>query len=115
MVPGPDGAVLLRRGRLDALQHVERPHLAGGADRTLGPVLRMASGEIRTRDPGAEVLLRAPARHDQTELTLVVRPQQLEALEPLRTLDPPGARREAPLELVEAIALILTTLIVRGP
>src|SRR5215217_513008 len=99
MVPGPDGSVLLRRGRLDALEHVERPDLAGGADRTLGPVLGMAGGEVRACHPGAEGLLRAPARHHQAQLALVVGAQQLEALEPRRSLDPPGPRGEAPLEL----------------
>src|SRR5215218_1487240 len=104
MVAGPEGLVLLRLSRLDALEHVERPDLAGGADWSVGPVLRVPGGEVRTSDPRAEGLLRTPARHHQAQLALVVRTQQLEALEPVRRLDSPGARREPSLELVEALA-----------
>src|SRR3954470_7875458 len=90
-------------GRPLALQHVERPHLARRPDRPVGAVLSVAGGEVRALHPGLEVLLGAPTRDHEADLAIVVGAQQLERLESGSTRDPPGARREAPLELPEAL------------
>jgi pyridoxamine 5'-phosphate oxidase family protein len=47
-----------------ALEHVEGPEFAGHPDRSLLAMLGMPSGKVRARDPGPEVLLGPPARHD---------------------------------------------------
>src|SRR3954470_13275918 len=91
-------------GRALELQDVERPQLAGGADRPALAVLRVAGGEVGARQPGLEVLLRPPAGQDQADLAVVVGPQQLERLEALGARHLAGPVREPLRELVEAVA-----------
>src|SRR5256885_16835990 len=57
-------------------------------------VLRVARAEVGAGHPRPEVVLRAPARQHQADVAVVVGPQQLEALEPLRAGHLASARRE---------------------
>src|SRR6185437_2977905 len=103
----PDTATSDERRPLGAvlhLEHVERPDLAVGPDRPALAVLRVAGGEVGAFQPGLEVVLGAPARQHEADVALIVRPQQLEGLEPLGLLDFPGTGGEALGELLEALA-----------
>jgi hypothetical protein len=66
-------------------------------------VLRVPGGEVGARHPRAEGLLVTPLRHDEAHLAVVVRAQELEALEPLVLLDLPGAGGEPLGELLEPL------------
>jgi hypothetical protein len=70
----------------------------------------MARREVATGGPGFEVLLRAPAGEDETDVTVVIGAEQLEPLEAGCVLDLPGPSREPALERGTVIALILTML-----
>src|SRR5690348_8986784 len=92
-----------RTRALLALEDVERPELAGRADRALRLVLRVAGLEVGAVDPGLEVLLGPPAGVDEADVPLVVGPQELERLEAVGVRDHAGAVREAFGELVETV------------
>src|ERR1700755_1154531 len=99
----PSGSSELERRLVLALEHVERPQLARGAHRPAIAVLGVTGGEVVAGHPRPEVLLRSPAGQPQTHLALIVRSQQLEALEPGRVLDLPRSPGEPLLELREAL------------
>ncbi len=89
--------------RFPAFEHVERPQLARGADRSRLAMLRVTGREVRAFHPGLEVGFGAPPGEHQAELALVVGTEQLESLEAVGLVDSPRPRGEPPLELVEAI------------
>jgi hypothetical protein len=95
-VPGEELGVL-------ALEHVKGPELARCPHRAALPMLSVPRGEVLTCEPGSKIVLRAPARHHQANLAIVVGPKQLEPLKPDRSLDSPGSRRESFLELGKSL------------